>query len=139
MQPPTDTPLDVIARVNDAMNRHDLGAFVACFDPDYESHQPAHPDRHFSGRAQVERNWSTMFAGVPDFHAELLRSAVDGDCVWVEWRWTGARANGTRLDARGACIFGIHGGRIKWGRLYMEDAETGAGIQAAVASLAGKR
>ena len=134
-----DTPSDVLARISAAMNRRDLTAFVACFDPEYESEQPAHPDRHFRGRAQVERNWAAMFAGLPDFQAELLRSATSGDTVWVEWRWTGTRADGTRLDARGACIFGVRAGRLAWGRLYMEDVDPGQGIEAAVALLAGGR
>lgn len=128
---------DVLARLNAAMNRHDLADFVACFDPDYESEQPAHPDRRFRGRAQVEKNWAAMFAGLPDFHARIVRTAVDGDTVWVEWQWTGTRADGTSLDARGVCIFGIRAGRIAWGRLYMEDTDVGKGIRAAVASLAG--
>ncbi len=138
MEPVTmGTPADLLARLSAAMNGRDLAAFVGCFDPDYESEQPAHPDRRFRGRAQVERNWAAMFAGLPDFRAEVVRSAAAGDAVWVEWRWTGTRADGTRLDARGACIFGVRAGRLAWGRLYMEDVEPGHGIDAAVASLAG--
>jgi ketosteroid isomerase-like protein len=132
-----DTPSQVLARLSAAMNRRDLAAFVACFDPDYESEQPAHPDRRFRGRAQVERNWATLFAGMPDFRAQVVRSAAADDTVWVEWQWTGTRADGTRLDARGACIFGVRAGRLAWGRLYMEDAEPGRGIEAAVTAMAG--
>ncbi len=134
-----DTPAAVLARLNAAMNQRDLAAFVACFDPVYESEQPAHPDRHFRGREQVERNWAAMFAGLPDFQAEVVRSAVQGDAFWVEWKWTGTRADGTRLDACGACIFGVRRGRLVWGRLYMEDVELGNGIEAAVASLASRQ
>ena len=36
---------DVFERLHDAQNRHDLDAFVACFDSDYRSEQPVHPDR----------------------------------------------------------------------------------------------
>jgi ketosteroid isomerase-like protein len=133
------SPLAVLERLNAAMNRRDLGAFVACFDPDYESEQPAHPDRRFRGAGQVERNWAAMFAGIPDFRAEVVRSGATGEEVWVEWHWTGTRADGSRLDARGVCIFGVRGGRVAWGRLYMEDVEAGAGIEAAVASLAQRR
>ena len=131
-----NAPLAVLERLNAALNRRDLGAFVACFDPDYESEQPAHPDRCFRGAAQVERNWAAMFAGVPDIRADVVRSAATGEEVWVEWHWTGTRADGSRLDARGVCIFGVHGGRVASGRLYMEDVEAGAGIEAAVAALA---
>lgn len=132
-----DTPSDLLARLTGAMNDHDLAAFVACFDPDYESEQPAHPDRRFRGSAQVERNWAAMFAGLPDFRAEIIGSAEAGDTLWTEWQWTGTRADGTRLDARGACIFGVRAGRLAWGRLYMEDVDTGRGIEAAVSALAG--
>src|SRR3954465_7879779 len=113
-----NTPAEVLTRLSEAMNRRDLGAFVACFDDDYESDQPAHPDRRFRGRAQVERNWAAMFAGLPDFQAEVVRSTAESDRFWVEWRWTGTRGDGTRLDARGVCIFGVRGGRLVWGRLY---------------------
>ena len=131
-----EAPLAVLARLSAAMNRRDLGAFVACFDRDYESEQPSHPDRQFRGAAQVERNWSAMFAALPDFRAEVLRSAGAVDSAWVEWRWTGTRADGSRLEACGACIFGVRAGRIVWGRLYMEEVEAGRGIEAAVTQLA---
>lgn len=136
---PDHSPLAVLARLNAALNGHDLEAFVACFEPGYESEQPAHPDRQFRGAAQVRTNWAAMFAGVPDFRAEMLRSAEAGDTAWVEWRWTGTRADGSRLSACGVCVFGVPNGRVAWGRLYMEDVEIGAGIEAAVAALAGGR
>ncbi len=134
----TDTPTDLLERLTAAVNRHDLAALVACFDPDYESEQPVHPDRRFRGSAQVQRNWSALFGALPDFRVEVVRSVVDADELWVEWRWTGTRADGTGLDARGACIFGVRAGRLAWGRLYMEDVAAGHGIEAAVDSLAGR-
>ena len=66
---------DVLERLQAAQNRHDLDAFVACFDPGYQSEQPVHPDRVFAGSEQVRTNWAEVFAGVPDFRADLLRSA----------------------------------------------------------------
>lgn len=135
----TATPSDVITRLTTAANHHDLAALVACFDPEYESEQPAHPDRHFRGRAQVERNWSAMFAGLPDFRIEVVRTAATDDSVWIEWQWTGTRADSTRLEARGACIFGVRAGLVAWGRLYMEDVDVGHGIEAAVTALSGRR
>jgi len=56
-----------------AQNAHDIDAFVFCFAPDYTSEQPAHPDRAFVGSDQVRTNWTAMFAGVPDFRADLAR------------------------------------------------------------------
>jgi len=33
----------LVERLRQAINKHDLDAFVACFDPDCRSEQPAHP------------------------------------------------------------------------------------------------
>jgi len=45
----------VIERLQKAMNNHDLEAFVECFNPDYQSEQPVHPDRRFRGRNRSGR------------------------------------------------------------------------------------
>jgi len=124
-------------RLRAAMNEHDLDAFLACLSPDYRSEQPVHPQRGFAGREQVEKNWSAMFEGIPDFHAELLSTAREGDTVWAEWRWTGTRANDAPLDMRGVTLFEIKNGQIVSGRLYMEEVEeAGADIGEAVRRLA---
>ena len=132
------TPIAVVERLRDAMNQHDLEAFLVCFDPNYTSEQPAHPSRGFGGREQVERNWKALFEGIPDFRAELLATASAGDTAWCEWHWTGTRANEARLDIRGVTLFGIQGDRIVSGRLYMEEVEeSGANIEETVRRLAG--
>jgi hypothetical protein len=128
---------DVLERLRDAQNAHDLDAFVACFDERYRSEQPVHPDRAFVGSDQVRTNWAAVFAGVPDFRAELLRSTRQGDTGWAEWHWHGTRTDGTRLAMRGVTIFGIRDDRIVWGRLYLEDVQPGQGIGQAVQHMAG--
>jgi len=105
------------------MNRQDLETFLACLAPNYRSEQPAHPTRGFGGREQVEKNWSALFAGIPDFRAELLATAAAGDTVWSEWHWTGTRANEAPLDMRGVTLFEIKNGGIVSGHLYMEEVE----------------
>jgi limonene-1,2-epoxide hydrolase len=122
-------PLIVLQRLHTAMNQHDLEAFLGCVAPDYRSEQPVHPDRQFSGRDQVRKNWSGMFAGVPDFSAELLRATSDGNTVWAEWDWRGTRSDRVPFHMRGVTIFEVHDDRITSGRLYMEtveDREAGA-------------
>jgi hypothetical protein len=126
-------PLAVIERLAAAQNAHDIDAMVACFAEDYDSEQPAHPDRAFRGSAQVRANWSEIFAGVPDLRAELLRSAVDGETVWTEWRYSGTQEGGGRFDVAGVIIAGVRDDRIARARLYLEPIEqAGAGIEAAV-------
>jgi ketosteroid isomerase-like protein len=139
VSPRSDSRL-VAERLNAAMNAHDLEAFLDCFDEDYDSEQPAHPDRAFRGREHVRENWSAIFQGVPDFRSELLRVAEDDDAVWTEWRWRGAQSSGGALDIAGVIIFGLRGGRIGWARLYVEPVEqAGAGIDAAVRQMAGEQ
>jgi hypothetical protein len=126
-------------RMNAALNAHDLEAFVALFAEDYRSEQPVHPDRAFGGPEQVRENWSAMFAGVPDFRAQLLSAVQDGDTVWSEWRWEGTQTAGGRLEIAGVTVMGIRDDRIAWARLYVEPVEReGAGIDAAVRTLTGE-
>lgn len=124
----------VTERLLAAMNAHDVDAFVACVAPDYRSEQPAHPGRAFQGRDTVRENWTSVFAGVPDFTAELLASATSDDGVEIgEWRWQGTYTDGSPFAMRGVTVFGIEAGQIAWGRLYMEGVEDdGVGIEAAV-------
>jgi len=121
------------------MNAHDLEAFLACIHPEYRSEQPVHPERGFGGRGQVEKNWAAMFSGMPDFRAEVLDTAVDGDTAWTEWRWTGTRADGSPVDMRGVTLFRVEDSLVVSGRLYMEEVEqAGADIDQTVDRLAGQ-
>jgi ketosteroid isomerase-like protein len=133
------TPRAVAAALVDAMNAHDIDAFVSLFAPDYDSRQPAHPDRAFVGSEQVRTNWSAVFAGVPDFHAELVATAVEGDTLWSEWRWHGTHEDGSSLEMAGVIICGVQAGRITWARLYVEPVEQdGEGIDAVVRDMSGR-
>jgi ketosteroid isomerase-like protein len=113
-----------VARLLEAMNQHDLELFVAQFAPDYRSQQPVHPGRGFGGRDQVRKNWSAIFAGVPDFSAELVAEATDGDTCWSEWAWHGHHADGSALEMRGVIVMELTAdGLIREGRLYVEPVE----------------
>lgn len=59
----------VLERLLDATNAHDLDALTDCFAVDYANETPAHPDRSFTVREQVRRNWTQIFTGVPDLKA----------------------------------------------------------------------
>jgi ketosteroid isomerase-like protein len=120
-------PDEVLQRLHDAMNAHDLDRFLANFHDGYRSEQPVHPERAFGGREQVRENWTMMFREIPDFRAELIRSAVDGDTVWAEWAWHGRRRDGAGFELGGVTLFGVRDGRIAWGRLYMEPVTAGEG------------
>jgi len=85
----------------------------------------------------VEKNWSALFGGIPDFRADLLTTASAGETLWAEWHWTGTRENEAPFEMRGVTVFEISNGRIVAGRLYMEEVEeAGADIDETVRRLA---
>lgn len=130
--------MTVATQLRDAINAHDLEAFLGCFHQDYKSEQPVHPGRGFGGREQVRANWSAIFQGMPDFSAELLGYCESDGQEWSEWRWSGTRADGGVVDMAGVIVAGIRNHRIVWGRLYIEPVETAdEDIDAAVRKMTG--
>ena len=128
-----DDAAAVLARLERATNAHDLNALVACFDPDYRNDTPAHPERSFTGREQVRRNWQQIFAAVPDVTATVVRFAVNGNEAWSEWEHRGTRRDGSAHMMRGVVIFGVGNGSLIWARLYLEPVQEGGGnVDAAV-------
>lgn len=105
------------------MNAHDAVRMASLFADTYESIQPVHPARGFVGRDQVLTNWSSVFAGVPDFTAELVASSVDGATEWGEWDWLGLHTVGSRFRMRGVIILRAQDGLIREARLYLEPAD----------------
>lgn len=129
---PQSTPEQLIRRLEQSINHHDLEAMAACFAPDYKSEFPAHPERAFQGHAQMKRNWTQLFAAVPDLHANLLGCVGDAQATMAEWAWDGRRPDGAPFAMRGVTVQGIHNDRIVWTRLYMEPLQEGsAGMDAA--------
>lgn len=125
-------PTAVMVRVRDAISKHDLDALASCFDPNYQSDFPVHPDRAFRGHAQMRKNWSQIFGAVPNIEATLLNCTSEGDTVWAEWDWRGVRADGSKHVMRGVTVSGVKEDRIAWVRLYMEPVQEGAGTDAAI-------
>lgn len=120
-----------------ATNEHDLDRLVDCFADDYRNETPAHPARSFRGREQVRSNWRQIFAAVPDLHAQVLGSTVDGSAVWSEWEMSGTRPDGVAHLMRGVVIFEVDDQRATSARFYLEpvdrsDTDVNAAVRADV-------
>ena len=122
-----DGPAALVQRLCQATNDHDLDALAGCFTAGYRNETPAHPERSFAGRDQVRKNWTQIFAAVPDVRTEVLRCAEDGDTVWSEWEHRGTRRDGSAHVMRGVVIFGVEGGLASWARFYLEPVQDGSG------------
>lgn len=132
-------PDTVLDRLLAAVNDHDLEAMLACFADDYVNETPVHPRRSFHGREQVRRNWTQIFAGVPDIRATVPRRAVESGTVWSEWEMSGTRNDGAAFRMRGVVIFGVTAETITSARFYLEPVEEASGdVDAAVTRLAGR-
>jgi len=118
---------DLVDRLVQATNDHDVDAVAACFAEDYENETPVHPARSFRGRDQVRQNWQRIFAFVPDVRAEVTRSTTDGETAWTEWVMTGTRRDGSAHQMRGIVLFGVRDGLAQWARFYLEPVDLGAG------------
>jgi limonene-1,2-epoxide hydrolase len=124
-------PRLVVERLNRAMNDQDVDAFVECFDPLYRTEQPLHPDKGYRGRDKLRRVWAETFKRLPDFHVEVIRTAVDHNVVWAEMRWTGTQRDKVKVEMVGVSIFGVRDNRIIWSRAYIEPLQhPGGGIEA---------
>ncbi len=117
----------MLERITALQNDHDAAGFAACFAEDYRSEQPAHPGRAFTGNAQVLANWTSLFAGVPDFRARLVASVSDGDVEWGEVAWDGHHADGSTFAMRGVLVLTVRDEQISRARLYVEPVEDDGG------------
>jgi hypothetical protein len=131
-------PSAVIDRLVEATNAHDLEGLVACFDDAYVNETPAHPQRGFRGSEQVRRNWTQIYASVPDIRARVLQTAVDGATIWTEWEMSGTRRDEGPFLMRGVVIFGVAKTTVISARFYLEPVEDAGGdVNAAVGRVTG--
>jgi ketosteroid isomerase-like protein len=133
MSQPLPEPMQVLERLRDATNAHDLPAIVACFATDYRNETPVHPARGFVGNDQVRRNWTQILAAVPDVSTRIVASVTAGDTVWSEWEHRGTRRDGSAHLMRGVIVFTVHEGLVAAARFFLEPVdEAGDGVDSAV-------
>ena len=117
------SPQVVFERMIQATNRHDLDAMLQYFAPDFRSEQPCHPERAFTGRAGVRKNWSFFFTTVPDMQVDILNAVEEGDTVWAELHYHGTQTDRKKFTVKGVTIMGIQADQIIWARLYIEPVQ----------------
>jgi ketosteroid isomerase-like protein len=104
--------LDVLERMADAFNRHDLDAIMSLFADDcvFESPRGSDPwGTRFVGRAEVREGLAARFQGIPDVHYGDARHFVAGERGVSEWTLTGTTLEGERLEVRGCDLWTFEG------------------------------
>jgi uncharacterized protein (TIGR02246 family) len=101
----------LIARHDEAWNRQDLDAIMACYTPDivftnYNAGESA------SGAAAVREHLAGIFAGWPDLRFRGRRLNVAEDFAVSEWTATATHRDGRRLEWDGVDVFPLADGLI---------------------------
>jgi steroid delta-isomerase-like uncharacterized protein len=100
--------LEVLQRVLDAFDAHDLDAIMAHFADDCVFESPRGPDRwgrRFVGREEVRRGLAARFEGIPDVAYGDGDHFVSGSRGVSEWTLTGTTVEGERIDVRGCDLW----------------------------------
>lgn len=110
---------DAIRRFVDAMNRHDMDALEACYDP---AARIIYPGRDVQTPAQLAAGERSMLENVPDYRIEAtsLLDADDGH-VLLELRMGGTQREdlgGRTFSITGAYVFRLANGKIVEERAY---------------------
>ena len=107
--------LDVLERMLDAFNRHDLDAIMSLFADDCVFESPRGPEpwgRRFVGREEVREGLGARFEGIPDVHYGDASSFVAEDRGASEWTLTGTTVDGERLEVRGCDLWTFRGDKV---------------------------
>jgi ketosteroid isomerase-like protein len=100
--------VEMLERLLDAFNAHDLDAVMEFFADDCVLEMPRGADpsgRRLEGRARVREGLASRFAGIPDVHYGDDRHWVAGDRGCSEWLLTGTSAEGKPIEVRGCDLF----------------------------------
>ncbi len=109
------TKLEVLARVLDGFNRHDVDAIMAEFTDDCVFESPRGPEpwgRRLVGRDAVGEGFAGRFRGIPDVRYTGTGDFVAGDRGVSEWILTGTTVDGERLELHGCDLWTFRGDQI---------------------------
>jgi ketosteroid isomerase-like protein len=107
----------LIQRYFEAFNRHDIEGVMVCF---HETPRILDGEgRVFEGRAEVQRNYETVFALMPDCRCDLRSFTGNSGKAVAESFFHGTRPRyGKVVEAVGAEMMDIVDGKIKEIRNY---------------------
>ena len=111
-----DSPkLEVLERILDGFNRHDLHAIMSLFVDDCVFESPRGPDpwcRRYEGKQDVAAGLGARFTSIPGVSYEGHGDFVSGDRGTSEWTLRGTTVEEQRLEVRGCDLWTFRGDRI---------------------------
>lgn len=109
--------IEILEKILDAFNRHDLDAIMEFFADDCSFDFPRGPHpwgQRFIGKANVKEALAGRLKGIPDVHYGEDRHWIssDGSYGVSEWTLTGTTTSGVRLKLRGCDHWEFRDGQI---------------------------
>ena len=108
---------EVLSRLLDAFNAHDLDRIMSFFSDDcvLETPRGEHPwGTRFEGPAAVREGLALRFSGLPDVHYGEDEHWVCGDHGVSRWLLTGTTNEGDQVRVRGCDLFDLaEDGRVR--------------------------
>jgi ketosteroid isomerase-like protein len=107
------TTLTAVDRFNEAFNRHDVDAVMACMTDDavFESTSPPAGERHV-GAAAVRAAWETFFAGSPSARFDAEEVIALGDRCVVRWVYSWRGEDGSDGRIHGVDVLRVRDGKV---------------------------
>jgi ketosteroid isomerase-like protein len=109
------TRLEVLNRMLDAFNDHDLDGIMALFADDCVFESPRGPGpwgRRFEGKPAVREGLGARFTTIPDVHYGDGSHFVAGERGVSEWTLTGTTTDGVPLEVRGCDLWTFRGDEV---------------------------
>ncbi len=106
---------DIVDKVVDAFNRHDVEGVMEYFADDAEFYASAGPEifgQRFSGKAAVRQAVEARFAQVPDLQWTEGETWICPDGIATRWRAIGNQVDGKRLDSWGSDFWKLRDGKV---------------------------
>ena len=108
----------------DAFNRHDADAVVSCMTEDCVFEAAGGSEAYgtrFQGREAVATAFAQVWTTFPDAHWGDGRRVAAGDVALAEWRFSGTRKDGARLEADGCDLLTLRDGKIAVKKAFRKD------------------
>ena len=100
--------VDLLGRIADAFNRHDLDAIMAAFSDDCVFESPRGPDpwgKRLVGKDEVRAGLGARFVGIPDVHYGDVEHFACGNRGVSEWTLSGTTTDGEPIEVRGCDLW----------------------------------
>ena len=103
----------VVERFNEAFNRHDVDAIMACMTHDcvFENTRPAPDGTRVTGQSAVRKVWEDLFARSPSAQFTTEEIFEAGDRCVVRWVYQWIR-DGQPGRVRGVDVFRVRDGLV---------------------------